>query len=54
MRARARAGNAAVLPAFPYGSYVDDQESLRQAIRHERRVELAMEGHRFFDLVRLS
>lgn len=30
----------------------NSQESLRQAIRHERRVELAMEGHRWFDLCR--
>ena len=30
----------------------DDQASLRQAIRHERRVELAMEAHRWFDLCR--
>ena len=29
-----------------------DQDSLRQAIYHERRVELGLEGHRFFDLVR--
>ena len=26
--------------------------SLQEAIRHERRMELAMEGHRWFDLVR--
>jgi len=31
---------------------VTDQDSLRQAIWHERRVELGMEGQRFFDLVR--
>jgi hypothetical protein len=51
VRARAR-GAAAILPAFPYGSYADNQTDLRKAIRHERRVELAMEGHRWFDLVR--
>lgn len=50
---RTRAG----LPSF--GSYtfkVNGVEitspSIEQAIRHERRVELAMEGHRWFDLVR--
>lgn len=52
VRDRARAGNAAVLPAFPYGTYVDNQADLLKAIRHERRVELAMEGHRWFDLCR--
>ena len=31
---------------------VTDQDSLRAAIWHERRVELGMEGQRFFDLVR--
>ena len=51
VRKRAR-GNALVLPAFPYGTYSDNQTDLRKAIRHERRVELAMEGHRWFDLVR--
>jgi len=51
VRARAR-GNAAILPAFPYGTYSDNQSDLRAAIRHERRVELAMEGHRWFDLCR--
>ena len=52
VRNRARNGNNAILPAFPYGSYSDNQADLRTAIRHERRVELAMEGHRWFDLVR--
>ena len=53
---RARVG----LKSFPYTSiiqgktvtYADTQADLRAAIRHERRVELAMEGHRWFDLVR--
>ena len=51
VRSRAR-GNKAILPAFPYGSYGDTKDDLRIAIRHERRVELAMEGHRWFDLCR--
>ena len=51
VRARAR-GNASILKAFPYGTYTDNQTDLRKAIRHERRVELAMEGHRWFDLCR--
>ena len=51
-RARVMAGGN-VLPAFPnYLGYSDNTESLRQALRHERRVELGMEGHRWFDLVR--
>lgn len=38
-------------------SYTDEncnwnQDYARRAVRHERRVELAMEGHRWFDLVR--
>ena len=53
---RQRAG----LAAFPYTAtyqgashaFADNQNDLRTAIRHERRVELAMEGHRWFDLVR--
>ena len=52
-RARAQATAANALPAFPnYLGFSDNTESLRQAIRHERRVELGMEGHRWFDLVR--
>lgn len=52
-RARLQAKEQGALPAFPaYRGYTDDTESLRKAIRHERRVELGMEGHRWFDLVR--
>ncbi|TZF86007.1 RagB/SusD family nutrient uptake outer membrane protein (plasmid) [Pedobacter sp. BS3] len=53
VRNRARNGNTAILPEFPnYRGYSDNQNDLRQAIRHERRVELAMEGHRWFDICR--
>lgn len=53
---RDRAG----LSPFPYTAVIqgqtvtfnDNQEDLRKAIRHERRVELAMEGHRWFDITR--
>jgi len=48
VRARARAGNNAILPPVT----TTDQAALRQAIRRERRVELGMEHDRFFDLVR--
>lgn len=53
VRARARGVNNAILPAFPnYLGYIDNKDDLRKAVRHERRVELAMEGHRWFDLTR--
>ncbi|MDB5202704.1 MAG: RagB/SusD family protein [Ferruginibacter sp.] len=48
VRNRARDGNAAILPAVT----TTNQGALRTAIRQERRVELAMEHDRFFDLVR--
>lgn len=56
VRSRARANAAdpsTALPEFPaYNGYSDNTDDLRRALRHERRVELAMEGHRWFDLVR--
>ena len=48
VRARARAGNAALLPRVT----TTDAAALRTAIRQERRVELGMEHERFFDTVR--
>ena len=48
IRARARAGNNSVLPPIPFTS----QAQMRQAIKDERRWEFAMEGYRFYDLVR--
>ncbi|WP_118196389.1 RagB/SusD family nutrient uptake outer membrane protein [Albibacterium indicum] len=48
IRARARGGNSAVLPEVT----TTNQGELRNAIRHERQVELGMEHQRFFDLVR--
>jgi len=48
IRTRARNGNAAILPNVT----TTDQGLLRTAIRQERRIELAMENDRFFDLVR--
>lgn len=48
VRARARGNNASVLPKITSTS----QTVLREAIHHERRVELGMEFDRFYDLVR--
>jgi starch-binding outer membrane protein, SusD/RagB family len=48
IRSRARAGSATALPKVEYIS----QAQMRTAIQNERRYELAMEGERFFDLVR--
>ncbi|QGW26831.1 RagB/SusD family nutrient uptake outer membrane protein [Phnomibacter ginsenosidimutans] len=48
VRSRARAGDNAILPKVVFQS----QAQMRNAIRQERRVELALEGDRFFDLVR--
>lgn len=48
IRARAREGNTALLPNIS----VTNKDQLRSIILHERRVELALEGHRFWDLVR--
>lgn len=53
VRNRARGGDASILPEFPnYSGYSDTKDDLVKAIRQERRVELAMEGHRWFDLCR--
>ena len=48
VRERARQGNPAILPDIT----TTDKTALRDAILKERRHELAMEGHRFWDLVR--
>ncbi|MEQ8415796.1 MAG: RagB/SusD family nutrient uptake outer membrane protein [Imperialibacter sp.] len=48
LRARARGDNPSVLPDIT----VTDKSQLRDIIIEERRHELAMEGHRFWDLVR--
>ena len=45
-RVRSRAG----LPALSGLS----QEEMREAIIHERRIELAFEGHRWFDMIRIN
>jgi tetratricopeptide (TPR) repeat protein len=44
-------GLAANYLVKPYDSFTS-QEHARKAVRFERRLELGMEGHRFFDLVR--
>lgn len=48
VRQRARHGNTEILPDIT----VTDKDALRDIILNERRVELALEGHRFWDLVR--
>jgi hypothetical protein len=48
VRARARHGNSAILPDIT----TTNQQQLRDLIFNERRHELAMEGWRFWDLVR--
>jgi len=48
VRARARNGDATVLPKVLFVN----KDQMRVAIKHERMVELALEGGRFFDLVR--
>lgn len=48
VRERARGGNPSILPDIT----VTSQDELRDLIIEERRFELAMEGHRFWDLVR--
>ncbi len=46
IRKRARGNTAGILPDVPADA------NLKNAIKHERRIELAMEGERFYDLVR--
>jgi len=48
VRARARGANTAVLPHIAF----QNQTQMRAAIKAERRWEFAMEGYRFYDLVR--
>ncbi len=43
---------AATYLVNPYESGFSDQDFGRKAVRFERRLELALEGHRFYDLVR--
>jgi len=48
VRARARGGNPNILPDVT----TNDKTELRNAVWHERQVELAMENDRYFDVIR--
>lgn len=50
VRERAREGNNNILPDIT----VTDKNQLRDIIMNERRFELALEGHRFWDVVRMG
>lgn len=50
VRERARGDNPGILPDITE----TDKDALRDIILHERRVELALEGQRFWDLVRIG
>ena len=53
--ARVTTFEAGYTPNYVIGTYDDvwaDQATARAAVRHERRIELGMEGHRLFDLRR--
>lgn len=50
VRERARHGNPAILPDIT----TTNKDALRDIILNERRFELALEGHRFWDLVRTN
>ncbi|MFC6098753.1 RagB/SusD family nutrient uptake outer membrane protein [Olivibacter domesticus] len=49
---RARAGMPAYQETMQNATYATKYPTLKEAILHERRVELAFENHRWFDLVR--
>ncbi len=49
---QADGADAANYVVEPYGSVFPDKEFATKAVRFERRIELGMEGHRFFDLAR--
>lgn len=49
---RERAHMPTVSNTFAVNAWVMNQENMRAFIRHERRIELAGEGHRYFDILR--
>lgn len=49
---RRRAGMPEVAETFAINGWTLDQAGMRRFIRHERRIELAGEGHRYFDILR--